>query len=119
MTVAQDLYTIELGLLYCAAGLLTGTFLFFMVKSGIIVIFTITLGALTGFMLANSLDICFFYKVDIFDNFDRPTLFLYAPCLLMCILFGHIFNFNIYGYYLSWCGAFLITRGSIMISIND
>ena len=112
----QEIYTLTFGLLLCAAGILIGTILYFFIQCGSTVIFTVTLGTFTGFTLANTLDMAFYYR---YDFVEWTAALLYPICIFFCILFAWIFNFNLYPYYLSWCGGFMIARGIIQIWIND
>lgn len=121
-TIWPEVYTLTLGMLFCAAGILIGAILYWIIQCGTTFIFTLTLGTFTGFCLANTMDMAFYYRYDFIDaeNADVDSaVVLYPICIFFGILFAWIFNFNLYPYFLSFCGAFMIARGIVQLWIND
>lgn len=105
-----------MGLSLVGIGIVIGAILYLFIQCGTTFIFTVTLGTFTGFTLANTMDMAFYYRLDFIEY---TAALLYPVCIFFGILFAWIFNFNLYPYFLSWCGAFMLAKGIVQIWIND
>ena len=76
--------------------------------------FCLQIGVLTGFCLSSTLQIMILYRVDLIYY-----IIAQGSATIVFVILAQIFHYNIFNQMLSFCGAFFITRGVVIMIWNN
>lgn len=76
--------------------------------------FCLQIGLLTGFCLSSTLQIMILYRVEIIYY-----IIAQGSSTIVFVILAQIFHYNIFNQMLSFCGAFFITRGVVIMIWNN
>ena len=94
-------------------GIIAGLILSFVTCKMQTRLFSLSIGSLTGFCLANSLEICILYQAKY--SFYLEYIISMGGFWFLAI----VFHYNVFNTMVSFCGSFFLVRGAVIILFNS